>query len=114
MRQWVAMDALIAIAPLAAFVALWWFAFHKASGGRVWSPLWMAFSATTGAIIFLVAGLIGYTLNKHDRFVAGTPWADGVIWWQVFVGLALVPLAALLWRIGLRSLGPGSRAEVGH
>ncbi len=108
------MDAVIAIVPLAAFVALWWFAFHKASGGRVWSPLWMAFSATTGAIIFLVAGLIGYTLNKHDRFVAGTPWADGVIWWQVFVGLALVPLAAVLWRIGLRSLGPSSRAELGH
>jgi hypothetical protein len=71
----------------------------------------MAFSATAGAIIFVVAGLIGYTLNRHDRFVAGTPWADGVIWWQVLVGLALVPLAAFLWRIGLRSLGRAPRAR---
>ena len=103
------MDALIGILALPAFVALWWYGFHKASGGRIWSPLWMAFSATAGAILFLVAGLFGYTLNKHDRFVAGTAWADGVIWWQVFVGLGLIPLAALLWRVGLRSLGPAPR-----
>ena len=105
------MDTLIAIAPLAAFVAMWWFAFYKASDGRLWSPLWMAFSATAGAIIFLVAGFMGYTLNRHDRFVAGTAWADKVIWWEVFVGLALVPLAAFLWRIGLRSLGAQPRAR---
>ena len=106
------MDALIAIVPLAAFVGLWWFTFHKASGGRIWSPLWMAFSATAGAILFIVAGALGYTLNRHDRFVAGTAWSDSVIWWQVAVGLALVPLAAYLWRIGLRSFGPASRAEL--
>ena len=105
------MDALIAILALPAFVALWWFGFHKASNGRIWSPLWMAFSATAGAIIFLVAGVAGYTLNRHDRFLAGTAWVDGVIWWQVLVGLALVPLAAFLWRIGLRSLGPAPRAR---
>ena len=106
---------MIAILALPAFVALWWFAFYKASSGRIiWSPLWMAFSATAGAIIFLIAGLAGYTLNRHDRFLAGTAWADGVIWWQVLVGLALVPLAAFLWRLGLRSLGPSSRARSAH
>ena len=108
------MDALIAIAPLAAFVAVWWFTFHRVSGGRIWSPLWMAFSATAASMLFVVAGAIGYTLSRHDRFVAGTAWSDGVIWWQVLVGLALVPLALVLWRIGLRSLGPNPHAELRH
>jgi hypothetical protein len=108
------MDALIAIAPLAAFVAVWWFTFHRASGGRIWSPLWMAFSATAASMLFVVAGAIGYTLSRRDRFVAETAWSDGVIWWQVLVGLALVPLALILWRVGLRSLGPDPRAGLRH
>ena len=105
------MEALIVILPLAAFVAVWWFAFYKASGGRVASPLWMAFSTTATSIVFVVAGAAGYTLSKHDRFIAGTAWSDGVIWSQVLIGLALVPIAALLWRIGLRSLGAQPRAR---
>ena len=46
----------------------------------MWSPLWMAFSASAGACLYLVAGLAGYTLSRHDWFVAGTPWSTGVIW----------------------------------
>jgi len=68
------------------------------------SPIFNALSLTAAATLFLVTGCLGYMLSKHDRFVAGTPWSATVIWWQVGVGLALVPIAAYLWRRGIRSL----------
>jgi hypothetical protein len=46
-------------------------------------PLFNALSLTAAAALFLVTGLIGYTLDKHVRFVAGTAWTGGVIWSQV-------------------------------
>ena len=67
-------------------------------------PLWNAFSLTAAAILLVVTGLVGYTLSKHDRFVAGTPWTDGVIWWQVAVGGALLAAAVWFWRKGLREI----------
>ena len=65
-------------------------------------PLFNALSLTAAAVLFLTTGIMGYTLSRHDRFVAGTPWSESVIWWQVGVGVVLVPLAAYLWRRGLR------------
>ena len=64
----------------------------------------MAFSASAGACLYLVAGLAGYTLSRHDRFVAGTPWSTGVIWSEIRIGLALSLLAVYLWRRGLHSI----------
>ena len=68
------------------------------------SPIFNALSLTAASVLFVVTGGIGYTLSKHDRFVAGTPWSPTVIWWQVGVGIALLPLAAYFWRRGIRSL----------
>ena len=68
------------------------------------SPIFNALSLTVAATLFLATGFIGYTLSKHDRLVAGTPWSPGVIWWQVGVGAALLPVAACFWRRGLRLL----------
>jgi hypothetical protein len=67
-------------------------------------PLFNALSLTAAAALFLVTGLIGYTLDKHVQFVAGTAWTGGVIWSQVAVGAALLVLAAFFWRSGLRRL----------
>lgn len=67
-------------------------------------PLWLGFSATAASVLYVVSGLIGYNLSKHDRFVAGSVWKDGVIWWEVLVGLALVPVAILLLRRGARDV----------
>ncbi len=93
--------------PVLTFVALlaaWNIFLYKRSGGRAWSPLWMAFSTTAAAVLFLVAGTIGYTLSRHDRFVADTAWAGGVIWWEIGVGLGAAILAAYFWRKGLQRI----------
>jgi hypothetical protein len=91
-------------------VALVWF-LHKRFGRRASHPLWPAFNATAGAAIFIVAGTVGYNLNAADAAAAGTPWSSTVIWWELGVGIALLPVARHYWRKGLRSLrldSPGS------
>ena len=98
---------LIVVAPLAA---LGWL-LHKRSGRRGSHPLWPAFSATAGATMLGLAGAMGYNLSTLDAAAAGTPWAGTVIWWEVGVGIALLPVAAHCWRKGLRLLSldsPGS------
>ena len=85
--------------PVLTFVALlaaWNIFLYKRSGGRAWSPLWMAFSTTAAAVLFLVAGTIGYTLSRHDRFVADTAWAGGVIWWEIASSRCRAPRCLLL------------------
>jgi hypothetical protein len=98
-------DPLITAAALTAFLAAWTWVLNTRSGGRLWHPLWLAFGTSALAGLFIVAGSIGYILSKHARFVAGTAWSGTVIWWEVWTGVALVPLAAFLWRRGVRSLG---------
>jgi hypothetical protein len=102
------MERLIPVLLVVAFLTAWWWLLYKSPGGRLWHPLWLAFSASVVAALFIVAGSVGYTLGKRHRFAAGTAWSDSVIWWEVGVGLALLPLAAYLWRKGLRSLDPSS------
>lgn len=98
------MDRILAVAAVVAFVAAWNVFWYRKSGSRLWSPLWMAFSATTTAFLFLVSGSVGYSLSKHGRFVEQTPWTGGVIWWQVAVGISAAAMALVLWRKGLRSV----------
>jgi hypothetical protein len=69
------------------------------------NPLRAAFTATSLAALFIVSGLAGYTPSRHARFVAGTAWSDSVIWWEVAVGMALLPLAAYFWRRAIRDDG---------
>jgi hypothetical protein len=68
------------------------------------SPIFNALSLTTGAVVFLVSGVAGYSLDRHARFVAGTAWSPTVIWWQVGVGAAMLAVAVWFWRRGLRQL----------
>jgi hypothetical protein len=98
------MDRILAVAAVVAFVAVWNVFWYRKSGGRLWSPLWMAFSTTTTAFLFLVSGSVGYSLSRHERFVGQTPWTGGVIWWQVAVGISAAAMALFLWRKGLTSV----------
>ena len=98
------MEPVLAVLAVLAALAAWTVFLYKLSDGRAWSPLWMAFSTTTVAALFLIAGTLGYTLNRHTRFVDGTAWTGGVIWWQVAVGGAAGAVAAYLWRKGVRAI----------
>ena len=99
---------LVFVVPLAASA---WF-LNKRSRHRGTHPLWPALGATTGATLLMVAGAVGYNLHALDANAAGTPWSGTVIWWEVGLGIALLPVAAYCWRKGLRSLGPDSASSV--
>jgi hypothetical protein len=98
------MGPVIAVLTVVAFVVAWHFFFYKQSGGRTVSWLWSAFGTTAGSVLYLVAGTIGYTLDRHDRFVAHTAWAGHIIWSEIGVGFALALLAAFFWRKGLQQI----------
>jgi drug/metabolite transporter (DMT)-like permease len=102
------MPFLIVAAPL---MALAWF-LHRRSSHRGKHPLWPAFSAAAGAVMFLFAGAVGYKLNAADANAAGTPWSGTVIWWEVAAGIALLPVTAYCWNKGLRSLEPDSAGKI--
>jgi hypothetical protein len=92
-----------------------WFRYYVWSDGTVArrsrSPLWFGFTATAASALFVVAGLAGFDLDRHSSFVHGSPWSDGVIWWEVLTGLAIAPIAILLVRRGMRDLQAEIRAE---
>jgi hypothetical protein len=71
----------------------------------------LAFTFTAFALVCLVAGTIGYNLSRHPRFVNGTAWSDTVIWWEIGLGAAVLPLAVYFWRKALRSLGASERPK---
>ena len=94
----------IPLLALVAFLAAWTWFLHKRSDRRMWSPLWLAFTTTAVAVLFIVSGSLGYILSKRARFGAGTAWSDTVLWWEVGAGIVLVPLALYFWRRGLRDV----------
>ncbi len=71
---------------------------------RGWSPIWGTFMATTVSAAYLLAGISGYHLNRRTRFLAEEAWSDSVIWWEVGVGVALIPVAVYFWRKGSREI----------
>jgi hypothetical protein len=95
-------SVIVALAILAVVGGLMRFILKQS----VQRPLWMAFSATAAGVFFSVTGLAGYTLSRHDRFVAHTSWVDHVIWSQVGMGVAAGCLAVYFWRRALSGRGP--------
>ena len=53
----------------------WWPARRSSDYQRV-------FSAGAVGLLLLVAGLIGWELNRSHGFFQGTRWVDGPIWWR--------------------------------
>ena len=97
------MEQLLAVLAIVALVASGTWFQYRLSGRRLYTPLWIAFSMTATALVLLTAGISGYTLSRHDQFVAGTAWSDSIIWSQVGFGVVLIPVAVFFWRKGLRS-----------
>lgn len=101
-------QAYLFIAVVLAAAVAWSWHYHFWSNSptarRSRSPLWLGFTTTSASALFLLAGVTGYDLSRRNRFFTGTAWAEGVIWPQVVVGLALVPVAIYLLRRGARDI----------
>jgi hypothetical protein len=93
-------DAILTIAMVVAVMGVWWYGLFPFHSTR--NSLWMAFSLSVASTAYLIAGMVGYSLSRHDRFVAHTAWSPSVLWWEVGLGLALVPVAFYFWRKGLQ------------
>src|SRR3954452_15261253 len=91
-------ERVIPLLIIAALVIGWNLWTYKHAAGPVRRPLWTAFSASAAAVLYAGAGLIGYTLDRHDRFVAHTAWAGHVIWSEVAIGLLAAGVAVYFWR----------------
>ena len=96
--------AIQALAALLAFVAGWHRVMHRQSRGRTWSPLWGAFTATAVAMLFVVAGALGYSLEGDVPFTIGGAWSGSVLWSEIWVGIGVALIAIYLWHRALRSL----------
>ena len=90
-----------------AVLALWQSFVYRQSGGRLRSPLWGAFTATAVALLFVVAGVVGYKLTHGVPFTHRNEWTGQVLWSQIAVGGFAALVAAFLWRAGLRSIRTG-------
>jgi len=105
------MDTLLGYLFVGAVIVVllaWSWHFHFWSNSptarRSRTPLSLGLTATAASALFLIAGVIGFNLDKHSRFVAGTAWTGGVIMWEVVVGLLLIPLAIYFFRRGVRDI----------
>ena len=94
------MGPIAAVLTLVAIVAAGMWFQHRLSQGRAWSPLWLAFSNTFAAALFLVSGSIGFRLQT--TLLGTSRWSDSVIWPEVGVGLVFAGLALLFWRRAIR------------
>ncbi|HET9369443.1 MAG TPA: hypothetical protein VFO19_04320 [Vicinamibacterales bacterium] len=73
------MATLAAVLAVAGFVAAGVYFQHRLSGGRMWSPLWMAFSFTAAATVLLV----------RVAFWSGSAERGDLLLLAVFVALAI-------------------------
>jgi hypothetical protein len=102
------MESIVAVLGVVTVIAAGTWFQYRLSRGRMWTPLWLAFSATATSILFIVAGTLGVNLSKQSRFLAGDASSHGVVWWEVGVGVAVAIASVFLWRQGVRSLQTGS------
>lgn len=65
------------------------------------TPFSAAFSTTLMAVLFLATGLMGYSLS-HGFFEGS--WHDGVVWWELRLGVVFSLIAVYMWRKALRTL----------
>ena len=65
------------------------------------TPFSAAFSTTFLAGLFLVTGLMGYSLS-HGLFEGS--WQEGVVWWEIRLGVGFSLIAVYMWRKALRTL----------
>jgi hypothetical protein len=82
-----------------------WHFVYSRSGRPWWNPLWMAFTLTAVALLYLVAGFIGYEVPRHNPFIdSPAVWVGQVVWPQVVFSSIMLLISGPLWWLGLRRL----------
>jgi hypothetical protein len=78
------MTPIVMIAGVLVLSVGWQYFGYKRSGRPWWNPLWMAFTITAAALLYLVAGFIGYEVPRHNPFIdRPVVWVGQVVWPQV-------------------------------
>jgi hypothetical protein len=78
---------------------------HKRSGRPLWNPLHVAFTLTAVALLYGVAGFMGYVVPRHNPFIDHPAvWVGHVVWPQVAWASAALLLSGFFWWRGLRRL----------
>ena len=64
------MIAVFIVVGLLALAVGWHYFTYRLSGRPLWNPLWMAFTLTAVALVYGVAGLLGYEVPRHNPFIS--------------------------------------------
>lgn len=98
------MESIIVVVTVGVLFAGGTWVQHRLSGGRMWSPLWVAFSLTAAALLFVTAGFTGYELHGGLPFSRASSFTGRVVWEQAGAGIVLALIAAPAWMVSLRRL----------
>jgi hypothetical protein len=100
-----ALNPAVIFVGLTACVVGWNFFTYKVSG-RPWrNPLWMAFSLTAVALLYGIAGFIGYAVPLDNPFISQpAAWVGHIVWAQVAMASVMGLISVLPWRQGLKGL----------
>ena len=99
------MTPVLTVLGILAFLVGWNFFLVKRSGRPWWNPLWMAFTLTASALLYGVAGVLGYAVPWHNPFIDHPPvWVGHVVWPQVETALVVALISVPAWWLGLRGL----------
>ena len=99
------MTPILIIAGLLALSVGWNYLLYKRSGRPWWNPLWMAFTLTAVALLYFVAGFLGYDVPRHNPFIdKPAVWVGHVVWPQVAWASTTLLISIFFWWRGLRRL----------
>ena len=99
------MAPLLIVAALLLLGVGWHYFVYKLSGRPWWNPLWMAFTLTAVALLYGIAGLLGYEVPRHNPFIEKPAvWVGHVVWSQVAVASTMLLISGFFWWRGLRGL----------
>lgn len=96
---------MLIVAGVVALIAGWNYFVYRRSGRPLWNPLWLAFTITAVALLYGVAGMLGYEVPRHNPFIDHPAvWVGHVVWSQVGLAAGMALISVFFWRQGLKRL----------
>lgn len=99
------MTPVLIAAGVVAFIVGWNYFAYRRSGRPLWNPLWIAFTLTAVALVYGIAGALGYDVPRHNPFIDHPAvWVGHVVWPQVAPAAGTLLVSMFFWRQGLKRL----------